>query len=126
MLKQTRISFQPHKRDIYITETIRQQGALFPWQVKIEGWLNSGLSVRIDQAQLKEGYMIFTGLKFRGSRHFAEFVSKMLHMVRFSFKKDISFSGNDYLALMEGYEKGVKRARSCYISTNSKEGKNNG
>lgn len=122
MLEQTRISFQPHKRDIYITETIRQQGTLFPWEVKIEGWIKAGISVRIDQAQLKEGYMIFTGLKFRSSRHFADFVSKMLHMVRFSFKKDISFSGNDYLALMEGYERGVKKASSYYISSFKKEG----
>lgn len=122
MLKQTRISFQPIKRDIYIKETIRQQGTLFPWQVKIEGWIKSGIDVRIDHSELINGYMLFSGLKFRSSRHFAEFVSKMLNTMRFSFKKNISVSGNDFLALMEGYEKGVKRASSCYISSDLKEG----
>lgn len=116
MLEQTRITFQPQKRDTYIKETIKQQGALFPWTVKVEGWLLSGLDVKIEHGELKNGYLFFSGLKFRNSRHFAHFVAKMIDTFKVSFHKDMYVSGNDLLALMEGYEKGKRRARSSYIS----------
>ena len=116
MLEQTRITFQPQKRDTYVKETIKQPGALFPWTVKIEGWLISGLDVKIEHDELKNGYMYFSNLKFRNARHFSSFVAKIIDTFKVSFNKNMYVSGNDLLALMEGYEKGKKKARSCYIS----------
>ena len=118
MLEQTRITFQPQKRDIYMHETIKQTGALFPWTVTIDGWLLSGLDVKIEHLQL-ERYLFFANLKFRNARHFASFVAKMIDTFKVSFHKDMYVNGNDLLALMEGYEKGKKKARSSYISSYS-------
>lgn len=114
MLKQSRISFQPFKRDIYIKETVKQEGVLFPWIVKVEGWMLSGLSVKIEHAELMDGYILFANVKFKSAKHFADFTTKMLTLFRDSFKKSIVVRGYDYLALMEGYEKGKQKARSHF------------
>lgn len=118
MLEQTRIKFQPQKRDTYIHETIKQGAALFPWTVTIEGWLLSGVDVKIEHGELIRGYLYFSKLKFRNARHFAGFVAKIIDTYKVSFNKNMFVSGNDFLALMEGYEEGKRKARKCYISSN--------
>ena len=87
----------------------------FPWAVHIEGWLESGIVITIHHESLTRGQISFSNCKFRSAKEFSEFVMKMLITYRDSFKKPIRANGNDCLALMEGYRKGLDSAKQIFI-----------
>lgn len=119
-MEQTRISFQAEKNDAYMNYTIWQPEigqpiSLIPWAVHIEGWIRQGIDITIYHETIKNGKITFSNCKFASPKKFADFVAKMLMLQRDVFKRNLKISGNDCLALMDGYRKGFERARQLYI-----------
>lgn len=114
-MEQTRICSY-RENDVYMKQTIVQRNSiLFPWEVRLEGWKSTALTITIVHSSI--GAISFSGLKLKSARHFAEFTAKMLKLYRDSFKKPIVIEAIDVLELMEGYRKGAKDAQHAYIDT---------
>lgn len=114
--EQTRIEFPASQKNVYMNCTIWQpETDKTPWAIHCEGWSNGNLNIWLYHEEIKNGYHFYSKCRFKSARHFAEFMRRQLALFKNAFRKDIDIRGIDFRALYEGYEKGVKRARSYTI-----------